>query len=198
MNRVKPIENWQGFRKYQKASKCFIDLEIFFIKTILKGMEPIYISLKKCIKIHKKVSNTKKIDERLRATILDNLNALLFLDRVLELKNQDFDRLLTKKILKTTFLDYETQFLELLKNREEQILIHNVFEKHYLFLDVKNEEELSNLINHQHYLNSVVPKLSFPKNKAFMILENLTLDLVGVKAREIDPLNKLKKLLDLK
>jgi len=199
-NKIEPNENWEGYKKYKVASGCLINLEILFTNFLGKKTDK-YNSLKKCIKIHKKVSNLKKINNSLKDTILVQLNALMILEHILNLNNQDFNKLLAQKILKETFMEYEKNILELLSNQAEQFLIQNFFEKVYLLINVQDDKELKKLIDlsefHSNNLSTYAKNLSFPKNRAFVFLESMIFDLIRLIAREVDPLNKLKKLLDL-
>jgi len=201
-NKLEPIENWHGYNKYKQASRCLISLEILFIKNIFNSIEEIKNSLKKCIKLHQKVSNLKKINESLRSTIIVQLKALLILDYIFKLSKLDLDKLQNQRMLKKTFMDYEKNILELLSSQKELILIQNFFKKIYLLLNVQDYMELEKLIDmsdfQSNYLIVYAKRLEFPTNRAFTILESIILDLIGLKAREVHPLNKLKKFFDLK
>lgn len=195
-----PIENWEGYRKYKELRNCFIKLEVASI-TIHYDTNNNYKPLTKCIKRYKKGIKKSKMDRRLKEDIHIQLKSLLILKCIIDLNSQKLETLNQNNLLEDIINKFERSIVKLILDNYEKALISRYFNKLNELLSVNDNEELRNLIQkpefHSHELLKFAKKLNFPKRDAYTILNEIFLKLVGIKAREVDPLNKFKKIFDI-
>lgn len=188
----KEEENKKGKTKYFEAFKLLTILSI-------NGNSS---ALKRLIKKFKKICEKRNIYSYYREesckhykelTIYDAFNQFLSNDiKILENENN-------KLYILNNFAD---RILFLTDNYSEKEYLKEVFEIFKIVLSFNTNSELKSFINEKKDYYSLVnkpPKFNtFPKDRYYPLIPSIFFEIIGIKARETNDINLIRKLLGLK
>ena len=187
--------NKKGKKKYYKANKL---LTILSTESINGNSS----ALKRLIKKFKKICEKRNVNVYYREKSCKYYKELAIYDEFNQFLSNDI-KLLENENNKLYILNkFVDRILFLTDNYSEKEYLKEVFEILKIILSFNTNSELKSFIKEKQNYDILVNKPpksdTFPKDRYYSLIQSIFLEIIGIKSRETDDINLVRKLLGLK